>query len=83
MMHLWVTTPQTGAQETSIAQEMKEMLNNPVELIQTIPISYHTAQPGVHIKRSQHVAAQVAQAHKRESLLPNKVICKGLLPHVK
>ena len=71
-------TNMSGAQETSIAQETKEMLDNPVELIQSIPKSSYTARPGVHIKRSQHVAAQVAQAHKRESLLPNKVIQSNL-----
>ena len=54
------------------------MLDNPVELIQTIPTSSYTARQGVHIKRNQHVAAQVAQAHKRESLLPNKVIQSNL-----
>ena len=70
----------SGAQETSIAQETKEMLDNPVELIQTITTSNssYTARPGVHIKRSQHVAKQVTQAHKRESLLPNKVIQSNL-----
>ena len=67
----------SGAQGTSVAQETKEMLDNPVELIQSIPTSSYTARPGVHIKRSQHVAAQ-AQAHKRESLLPNNVIQSNL-----
>ena len=47
----------SGAQESSIAQETKEMLDSPVELIQTISTSSYTARPGVHIKRSQHVAA--------------------------
>lgn len=54
------------------------MLDNPVELIQTITTLSYKARPGVHIKRSQHVAAQVNQAHKRESLLPNKVIQSNL-----
>ena len=50
-------TKMSGAQETSIAQKTKEMLDNLVELIQTIPTSSYTAGLGVHIKRSQHVAA--------------------------
>ena len=67
----------SGAQETSIAQKTKEMLDNPVALIQTIPTSSYTARPGVHIKRSQHVAAQVAQAHKRELLLYSRTCISG------